>query len=36
VLEVVLPKAAQLLEPMRIPMRAGNDTKAVAAGGAKA
>lgn len=35
VLEVVIPKAAQLPEPMRIPVRADNGTKAVAAGGAK-
>jgi len=35
VLEVVIPQAAQLPEPMRIPGHASNDTKAVAAGGAK-
>jgi HSP20 family protein len=35
VLEVVIPKAAQLTEPMRIPVQARNGTKAAAAGGAK-
>ena len=35
VLEVVITKAAQLREPMRIPVHAGNGKKAVTAGGAK-
>jgi len=35
VLEVVIPKAAQLREPVRIPVQARNGRKAVAAGGAK-
>jgi HSP20 family protein len=34
VLEVVIPKAAQLAEPRRIPVHAGNGTKAVTAGDA--
>jgi HSP20 family protein len=35
VLEVVITTAAQLREPMRIPVHAGNGKKAVTAGGAK-
>jgi HSP20 family molecular chaperone IbpA len=35
VLEIVIPKAAQLPEPMRIPVHTGNGEKAVTAGTAK-
>ncbi|HZD02306.1 MAG TPA: Hsp20/alpha crystallin family protein [Actinomycetes bacterium] len=35
VLEIVIPKAAQLPQPTRIAVRASNGKKAVAAGGAK-
>jgi HSP20 family protein len=35
VLEIVIPKAAEAPQPMRIPVHAGNGTKAVTAGDAE-